>query len=133
MTNILTAVMEAVGVKEGEEFKLAGIMHAFYKFKDGELLMKTSPTAKWETSVMVLNVFLQSEIILLPYSPERGDTFYTYGGLVPLGIDVVEVKWHGSVSDYMAKAMGCCFRTEEEARKALPIKYEIIVGKQWQS
>ena len=133
MNNILTAVMEAVGVKEGEEFKLVGRAHAFYKFKDGELLMKISPTANWEASAMTLNVFLQSEIILPPYSPNRGDIFYTYGGLVPLGVAVVEATWHGSVSDYMAKAMGCCFRTEEEARKALPRKYETIVGKQWQS
>ena len=46
MTNILTAVMEAVGVKEGEEFKLAK------QFKDADIIVIAAPFWIWVTRLV---------------------------------------------------------------------------------
>lgn len=65
---------------------------------------------------------------VIPFEPEFGDLYYSYGNGT---WDVLVWDWTDEAYDYIHKACGCVFRTEEEALEARPERYKALTGRDW--
>ena len=66
----------------------------------------------------------------IPFEPKFGEEYWTYLGDKDTWIVVCE-DWTDAPFDYIHKACGCVFRTEEEALEYLPVKYKMLTGRDW--
>lgn len=123
---LFPAILEALGLKEGEEFKIKD-RDVIYTFKDGELLYRTNGTSYWVESPLNVNNLLKAEIILPPFSPQLEQKYWTYIGDTYI-TGIVEEVWRNSITDCMRKATGCVFRSQEEAYMNLDKKIRELKG-----
>ena len=126
--NLIPIIAENLGVEIGEEFAFETnvIDELVCRFTDKELQMKKH-TEEWVKAPISLNYFCQQKIIKLPFRPHKGEKFWTYD----MNWRICEWTWLDNFEDYCRKAMGCVFRTKEEAIATRPAKYRELTGKEW--
>lgn len=123
---LFPAILEALGLQEGEEFKIKGYA-LVYTFKDGELQFRTADSPYWVESPLNVNQLLNAEIILPPFSPQLEQKYWTYIGDTYI-TGIVEEVWRNNIIDCMRKATGCVFRSQEEAYMNLDKKIRELKG-----
>lgn len=122
--NLIPQIAELLGVELGEEFKIKGYDGLTYKLTDNglELTAVDGQKAKWFDHG-VLNSLLKGklEIIKLPWKPRKGGDYYTFsfGGLSEEWV-VVKLHWDAHPSERALLDKGWIYRTQEEAKSALP-------------
>ena len=124
---LFPAILEALELKEGEEFKIKSRDASIYRFKDGELQYRAADSPYWVGSTINVNQLLNSTIILPPFSPQLEQKYWTYIGDTYI-TGIVEEVWRNSVTDYMRKATGCVFRSQEEAYMNMDKKIKELKG-----
>ena len=145
--NLIPIIINELGVEIGEEFKLKYNRNGndcilkncekekIYRFTETELEEQDYYNNDiWHRNVFALDniVYGIYEIVKLPFVPKYGEEYWTYMG--NNGTDdwgFYQEIWNDSVFDYIYKSAGCVFRTKEEARAALPVKYKELTGKEW--
>lgn len=128
--NLIPIVAKELGVEIGEDFEVGG--SGQYRFTETTLEFK-HPDGHYSPAVLSFNRLNENEIIKLPFEPKSGETYWTYAGdeESPYGWRLHSEVWDGAAYDYIHKASGCIFRTEEEAIEARPAKYKELTGREW--
>lgn len=124
--NLIPEICKMLGVELGEEFKIKGYEEWFYKFdNDRELMFKHNDDVKMPVApVSVYVAFLallrgECEIIKLPWKPKNGEEYYTFS--FSAGKWIVHLLWWvDSPNEYALLDKGWVYRTEAEAKDALP-------------
>ena len=63
------------------------------------------------------------------YEPEENELYYFISG----GFEVHLTAWHGDcVEDFMNLQFGNIFKTEQEAKAAIPALYNRLTGEFWE-
>ena len=137
--NLIPQIAKMLGLQLGEEFKIKGDDELTYRFtNDGLELTHDSGIELAKISANVAFVDLvngKDEIIKLPWKPKAGEQYYSFGGRFigdPSIWIVVDVIWDGLAYDIAMYDKGWVYRTQEEAKAALPkvaaemgIEYEL--------
>ena len=138
--NLIPEIARMLGVELGEEFKIKGYEEWFYKFdNDRGPMFKHNDDVKMPVApVSVYVAFLallrgKCEIIKLPWKPKQGDVFWSfYHSISSDKWLVISITWTNAVTDIARFKVGWCYRTEAEAKSALPVvaaemgvKYEL--------
>lgn len=125
--NLVPEIARMLGVEIGEEFKVKGDNELTYRFtNDGLKLTHDSGIELAQISANVAFVDLvngKDEIIKLPWKPKAGEQYYSFGGRLigdPTVWIVVDVIWQGLAYDVAMFDKGWVYRTQEEAKAALP-------------
>lgn len=120
--NLIPEIAKMLGVELGEEFKIKGYDGLTYKLTDNGLELTTvdGQKTKW-FDYGALNSLLKGkmEIVKLPWKPKKGETYYTFELLGGKWI-VHLLWWAGSPNGYALLEKGWVYRTQEEAKSALP-------------
>lgn len=127
--NLIPEICKMLGVEIGEEFKIKGYEEWFYKFDNDRVLMfKHNDDVKMPVApVSVYVAFLallrgECEIIKLPWKPKQGDVFWSfYRSISSDKWLVISITWTNAVTDIARFKVGWCYRTEAEAKSALPV------------
>ena len=128
--NLLPEICKMLGVELGEEFKVRSIFggspnNKIYHFGTKELFYtheKNQNEIKDEYTLTEL-INGDCEIIKLPWKPKVGKKYYSFGGRFigdPSIWIVVDVIWDGLAYDIAMYDKGWVYRTQEEAKAALP-------------
>lgn len=119
--NLIPEIAQMLGVELGEEFKLRCIEGKFY-FKENELYFVNEVGESY-----IRNDFLPSvlrgelEIIKLPWKPNLNERYWTFmSSLEGRKLYVLNYMWDNSVIDVALHKVGWVYRTQEEAKSALP-------------
>lgn len=127
--NLIPIIAKELGVEIGEEFRIAGSPAIKYRFKNNKMEGQYTVNDDWEIATPLINSLGDVEVIKLPFEPKEGDYYWTYAGD---DFCIIRLNWNNRhVYDWMCKACGCVFRTEEEAIKARSAKYKELTGKEW--
>ena len=126
--SIFENVAKLIGVNLEEEFRISKYPKYFYRLTEDGLELSMDRD-KWRESLCEVNVLFKSEIERLPYEPECGEIYYTYGSETFI---VRQDVWTGVAVDYARKHSGIVFRNSAEAYKARPKKYKELTGMEWQ-
>ena len=127
--NLIPQIARMLGVGIGEEFKIKGYEEWLYKFDNDRVLMfKHNDDVKMPVApVSVYVAFLallrgECEIIKLPWKPKQGDVFWSfYRSISSDKWLVISITWTNAVTDIARFKVGWCYRTEAEAKSALPV------------
>lgn len=121
--NLIPAITHMLGVEIGEAFKVKGNDELTYRFdSDGLKLTHYSGIEIAKISANVAFVDLvngKDEIVKLPWKPKEGESFYTFTaayGEWSVSLDV----WAEEPCNYALLDKGWIYRTEKEAKAALP-------------
>ncbi len=121
--NLISTITHMLGVEIGEDFKVKGDNELTYRFtNDGLELTHDSGIELAKISANVALVDLvngKDEIIKLPWEPKEGESFYTFTaayGEWSVSLDV----WAEEPCNYALLDKGWIYRTEKEAKAALP-------------
>lgn len=128
--DLIKMVADKLGLAINEEFNINGLNKSeVFRFTEDRLEAKNIylDEEKWFKSAMSLNVIFESEITKVPFKPKYGDKYWSYA--TPM-FNIVESVWTTNVRDFALLKCGCIFRTEEEAIKARPQKYEELTGRE---
>lgn len=129
---VILAVAQALGVELYEVFQIedSNDPKGYYRFTPYRLEYKDNSHLNpyWRESIVGFNFFFESTIIKPPFDPELHEEFWSY---CYNDFQVLSAKWTGSAADYCRKAVGCIFRTREEAERMRPQKYKELTGKEW--
>lgn len=113
---VMKMLMDRIGVAENEEFeaRLASGECEVNKFCNGELLTKNSKgewhdNSMWAVFIKYFDVY---EFKVIPFKPKIGDKYWWVEVDGKVCSDISE---RGCTFDYMAMAIGNCFRTKESA------------------
>lgn len=130
--NLIPKIAKMLGVEIGEEFKVTGIYRGMTPTKIfllslKGLLYRSGNQTNWQSvDSSFYEGLLQGEfeIVKLPWKPKLNQTYFTFGCERTLGygrVWVVELRgWEGSAVDIALLEKGWVYRTEEEAKEALP-------------
>lgn len=130
MANLIPEICKMLGVELGEEFKVRSIFggspnNKIYHFGTKELFYtheKNQNEIKDEYTLTEL-INGDCEIVKLPWKPKVGEKYYSFGGRFigdPSIWIVVDVIWDGLAYDIAMYDKGWVYRTQEEAKAALP-------------
>lgn len=132
--NLIPEIAKMLGVELDEEFKVDKYDELTFKFAENMLMARADfKGAKWGITYVVLSELLGGdvEIIKLPWKPKKGDTFYTFAS-IPNKWVVRIAWWDQTPNHYALLDKGWVYRTQEEAKSALPkvaaeigVKYKI--------
>ena len=136
--NVIPEICKMLGVELNEEFKIKGHEEWFYKFDNDRVLMfKHNDDVKMPVApVSVYVAFLallrgECEIIKLPWKPKKGDVYFTFT-LMGDKWGTHSYWWGGFPDEYALLDKGWIYRTEKEAKAALPavaaemgVRYEL--------
>lgn len=124
--NLIPDIAKMLGVEIGEEFKIKGYDDSntrTYKFTAQGLRVKLveHPEATEFNALAAFNSLLvgDAEIVKLPWKPKEGESFYTFTaayGEWSVSLDV----WAEEPCNYALLDKGWIYRTEKEAKAALP-------------
>ncbi len=121
--NLIPEIAKMLGVELGEEFEIKGYKGLVYKFIDDELIVRSENDTEsvYTTANMTLVSLLKGkyEIVKLPWKPKEGESFYTFTaayGEWSVSLDV----WAEEPCNYALLDKGWIYRTEKEAKAALP-------------
>lgn len=127
--NLITEIAKLLGVELGEEFKVKGDDESTYIFTDDGLkvtydggigIAEISSDAAFVALVMG-----KDEIVKLPWKPREGERYYTFN-VNRLDFDnrnalcVTDADWDNLPADVALLRTGWVYRTEKEAKTALP-------------
>ena len=124
--NLIPKISKMLGVELGEEFKITGYGEAIYKFTNDGLVLNQRDGFGLEITVAVkaqLDSLLngKDEIIKLPWKPKVDETYYSFFYRQKDETWVVTgILWDNDVVDNALFKAGWIFKTEDEAREALP-------------
>ena len=130
--NLIPQIAEMLGIVLGEEFKvdIAAEDEIFRITENGLELKKlesgssdTGETTVWKTIPTSFIKLLTGEakIVKLPFNPKQGDAYWTfYRSTFSDKWLVTSITWTNSVTDIAKFKVGWCYRTEAEAKSALP-------------
>lgn len=125
--NLIPEIAKMLSVELGEEFKVKGEDELTYRFdSDGLKLTHDSGIELADVSAKVAFAALlngKDEIIKLPWKPKAGEQYYSFGGRIfgdPTVWIVIDVIWQGLAYDVAIFEKGWVYRTQEEAKSALP-------------
>lgn len=124
--NLIPKISKMLGVELGEEFKITGYGEAIYKFTNDGLVLNQRDGFGLEITVAVkaqLDSLLngKDEIIKLPWKPKVDETYYSFYYRQKDETWVVTgTLWDNDVVDNALFKAGWIFKTEDEAREALP-------------
>lgn len=105
--NYMKDVAELLGVNLGEEFEIEGNPFKPYKLTEKGLIDRNDYKCDY-----TLTSLLMGECKVIK-KPKKGDGYYS----IRIGGSVDVLTWFEDTYDYMAIALGNCFRTEEEAKE----------------
>lgn len=123
--NLMCEICKMLGVELGEEFKIKEYGERIYRFANSglQLIYDNGVRNLNITTNMALSGLLSGdlEIVKLQWKPKNGDVYYTF---VRAGIDCactpISYQWDGGVIDIALFKVGWVFKTEKEAKAALP-------------
>lgn len=118
-----------LGLNEPFRIKWYGVEHSpIYMFTVSDFRLKT-PKGDCKVGIEVLTNLLNGtyEVVKIPFYPEKGETYYTYGD----NWNVLEAEWHNTTFDYINLKLSLIFKTKEEAQEALPKVYKSLTGGEW--
>lgn len=134
--NIMSQIAQLLGVELGEEFKvnLATEDEIFrITTENGLEIKKLESSSKDNTGDTTLQVWKtiptsfvklltgEAKIIKLPFKPKQGDVFWSfYRSISSDKWLVISITWTNTVTDIARFKVGWCYRTEAEAKSALP-------------
>lgn len=116
--NLIPEIARMLGVEICEEFKIEGNARTYFFDLDG--LHSGDHVAKDEDNATLCDILCgDAEIVKMPWKPQMFETYRSfdivYGKLV-----VCFLKWTGLPYQYALLDKGWVFRTQEEAKSALP-------------
>ena len=128
MSNKMKEIAGIFGLELGEEFNISyGGKYSEYNpyvFTEDGLVDKDGDGCPVPTNLL-RGVYT---IEKLPFRPEEGQRYYTFG--FGLGLTVISIHWTGCKYDMERKLLGIVFRTEKEAIEYLPV-YQKRLGVKW--
>ena len=136
MANLIPEIAKMLGLKLGEEFKIDTSGDDIFKITESGVWMRKSiDKEEWLEKpfefVMLCNG--DAEIIRLPWQPKEGESFYTFTaayGEWSVSLDV----WAEEPCNYALLDKGWIYRTEKEAKAALPaVLKELKKRKSWEA
>ena len=122
MANLIPKIAKMLGVEIGEEFQTKGNSECTYVFASDGLKLTYGGIELSEIATKAALVALLSgkdEIVKLPWKPKEGESFYTFTaayGEWSVSLDV----WAEEPCNYALLDKGWIYRTEKEAKAALP-------------
>lgn len=123
--NLIPEIACMLGVKVGEKFKVKGDDELTYRFtSDGLKLtynnnMEISGSAASAALIALLKG--KDEIAKLPWKPNLNERYWTFmSSLEGRKLYVLNYMWDNSVIDVALHKVGWVYRTQEEAKSALP-------------
>lgn len=122
--NLIPEIAKMLGVELGEEFKIKGYDGLIYKLTDAGLELTTvdGQKTKWFDHG-ALNSLLKGkmEIIKISWKPKLNERYWTFMSSLEGGkLYVLNYMWDNSVIDVALHKVGWVYRTQEEAKSALP-------------
>lgn len=125
--NLIYDVCKLIGIEVDEKFKLknfkdtttfsvsnTGSIHIWI---DGEYSFTAEHGIEVDLTYVIMHY---DEIIKLPWKPKDEDVFYSFVKVTANKIVVCENEWLSAISDIARFKAGWVYRTEEEAKAALP-------------
>lgn len=115
-----------LGVKIGEEFKVVskeGNEQICNFTMAGLFEHDNKESGSYNKELLAEIVCNNAEIVKLPWKPKFGEKYYSFGGRFigdPSIWIVVDVIWDGLAYDIAMYEKGWVYRTQEEAKAALP-------------
>ena len=134
--NLIPEIAKMLGVELNEEFKIKGREGVIYKFIVDGLIVSDDDVEKVYTTANMPLIGLISgdiEIAKLPWKPNLNERYWTFmSSLEGRKLYVLNYMWDNSVIDVALHKVGWVYRTQEEAKSALPkvakelgVKYEL--------
>jgi hypothetical protein len=121
--NLIPQIAQMLGVELGEAFKVKGDNELTYQFTDDGLkLTHNSGIEISDVSAKVAFATLlngKDEIVKLPWEPKQGENYCTFGCFAGKW-EVVRQCWLDGPIDLALLGKGWVYRTEKEAKAALP-------------
>lgn len=120
--NLIPEAVKMLGLEIGEEFNFCGYRKNNMIDENGKVLEATD-SGEWKRSDFTTLADLlrvSHEIRKLPWKPKDEDVFYSFVKVTANKIVVCENEWLGAISDIARFKAGWVYRTEEEAKAALP-------------
>nr|UVX59706.1 MAG: hypothetical protein [Bacteriophage sp.] len=133
--NLIPQIAKMLGVEIGEEFKIKGYNERTYRFDPDGLKVNYSFLMNKRltfASVMLCSLLAGTvEIVKLPWQPKKGDAYFTFVLMGDKwGVD--SLHWDGFPNEYALLDKGWVYRSQAEAKAALPavakemgVKHEI--------
>lgn len=130
--NIIPQIAEMLGIVLKEEFKVSiAEEDAIFRITENGLEIKNQDSSDtgettfqvWKTipSSFVKLCTGEAKIVKLPFKPKQGDVYWTfYRSTFSDKWLVTSVTWTNTVTDIAKLKVGWCYRTEAEAKSALP-------------
>ena len=130
--NIIPQIAEMLGIVLKEEFKVSiAEEDAIFRITENGLEIKNQDSSdsveginqEWKTlpSSFVKLCTGEAKIVKLPFKPKQGDVYWSFYRSTFSGKWFVnDVVWTDCVTDIAKFKVGWCYRTEREAKAALP-------------
>lgn len=132
--NIMSQIAQMLGVEMEEDFKvdIATEGEIFRITENGLELKKPESSSSsfgdtnlqvWKTipTSFVKLLTGEAKIVKLPFIPKQGDVYWSfYRSTITDKWLVTSITWTNSVTDIAKFKVGWCYRTEREAKAALP-------------
>ena len=120
--NLIPEICKMLGVEIEEEFKIkgaTGVDSTIFWFDLDGLHAETCEMADVTLWQLVLG---NETIVKLPWKPKQGDVFWSfYRSISSDKWLVISIIWTNAVTDIARFKVGWCYRTEAEAKSALPV------------
>lgn len=114
--NLIPEIARMLGVEIGEEFKIKGDDRTCFIDLDG--LHLDYHVADDEDNAMLHDLLCgDAEIVKLPWNPKKGEKYWSFH---PGAWMVIWHTWEDSPLDFALYKAGWVYRTEKEAKAALP-------------
>lgn len=128
--NLIPEVCKLLGVDVGEAFHINNESKLYKINEDGMIYYLEGVHYNWEQSDVedIVN-FLngECEIFKLPWKPQIGEAYWTFGftsdmvdNEVLITWNVCDNQWYNTSDDFALFGKGWVYRTREEAAAALP-------------
>lgn len=124
--NLIPQIAQMLGVELGEEFKVVskeGNEQICNFTMAGLFEHDNKESGSYNKELLAEIVCNNAEIAKLPWKPKVGEKYYSFGGRFigdPSIWIVVDVIWDGLAYDIAMYDKGWVYRTQEEAKAALP-------------
>ena len=132
--NLIPEICKMLGVVLEEEFKVnIAEKDAIFRITENGLELKKLESGSSDTGETTLQVWNtiptsfiklltgEAKIVKLPFKPKQGDVFWSfYRSISSDKWLVISITWTNAVTDIARFKVGWCYRTEAEAKSALP-------------
>lgn len=118
--NLIPEIAKMLSVELGEEFKVEGDNRTYWFDLDG--LHSGEYVAEDEDDAMLHDLLCgEAEIIKISWKPKLNERYWTFMSSLEGGkLYVLNYMWDNSVIDVALHKVGWVYRTQEEAKSALP-------------